>query len=640
MVSHGDASVLRQPPTRLGPVTRALIARSLALYSVAIGLGSLPILLGWSAPWQAAGLGLWFPGAGFLAAGPVWSLLVPVGLAVFALAVFFWFGAGMVVAPVGVWLILAGLAALATGEQIWAPAPVLAGLAVAGFLGWSYQRHRARFKAGPAAFRRMADALPSELAAARARAVAAPPPPERELDREQLAAMRYALDRGLQDPAEWGGFDLVDEFQPAARRYQINFLAYPLALAQHDYLPSFHGYLSAAQRGYIDRYLRPEVWRYWVLETAWGHLNFRDFDPMGKDNIMLTGFLGQQIGLYMSATGDMRYTRPGSLVFEGVGKLRYEHSALSLVQSLLDNFERSSFCLYPCEPNWLYSACNHFGLGSVAVFDRLLGTDHTARIFPRWLENLHTEMTDPAGEVIALRSTYTGFEFKFVGSSALYGYLALPFAPERAWEQWTQSRMMLKHAIVPGADGVPRLMFPGRGFDTGYYRPGHGASYAGVANFAREFGDEELAQAAFRALDLDCGRTEEGGVLSYRGMSNSANAQHLAARLRRCGSFHEAMTKGPPQSALTGPLLDEAEYPAVLVAHALSGGEDLRIVLYPGMADGPRPIGFARLRPGASYRLAGTGNPPVTLVAGADGTARAEVSLAGRTELHLVPLAG
>jgi hypothetical protein len=339
----------------------------------------------------------------------------------------------------------------------------------------------------------------------------------------------------------------------------------------------------------------------------------------------------------MGGTGDMRYAEPTSLVFEGVGKLRYEHSAHTLVKSLVDNFERSSFCLFPCEPNWLYAGCNHFGLGSLAVLDRLLGTDHTARIFPRWMEQLHNEMTDPSGNVIALRSTYTGLEFKFAGGPALYGFLALPFAPERAWEQWTQSRMMLKHAIMPAADGKPRLMFPGRGFDSGHYRPGHGQGYASLAAFAREFGDEEIAAAALHALEFECERSEEGGVLSYRGMSNMGNAQMAGARLRRRGSYFDAMTKGPPEAALQGPLLEEADYPAVLVAHALSSGEDLRLVLYPGLAEGPRRIGFRRLRPGGSYRLGGIGNGMIDIVADSGGKATAKVILAGRTELHLTP---
>lgn len=94
--------------------------------------------------------------------------------------------------------------------------PVTALLAVR-FLGWSWRRHRRRMVAGRQAFDRMAALLPATLAAAKARAVVAPPPPERGMDRQQITALRYALDRGLQPADQWNGFDIVDEFQTAAR---------------------------------------------------------------------------------------------------------------------------------------------------------------------------------------------------------------------------------------------------------------------------------------------------------------------------------------------------------------------------------------------------------------------------------------
>jgi hypothetical protein len=49
-------------------------------------LGGAPLLMRLSPAWQAAGVGLWFPGAGFLADGGWAVLLLPVTLALFALA--------------------------------------------------------------------------------------------------------------------------------------------------------------------------------------------------------------------------------------------------------------------------------------------------------------------------------------------------------------------------------------------------------------------------------------------------------------------------------------------------------------------------------------------------------------------------
>src|SRR5258708_768359 len=90
------------------------------------------------------------------------------------------------------------------------------------------------------------------------------------------------------------GYDKVDQFQTSALRYQINHLGYGLGMLQCMYTPSFHGYLSQAQRNLIELYLDRRIWGYWLWESAWGHLNLTDPDPAAKDNIMLTGWFGIQ----------------------------------------------------------------------------------------------------------------------------------------------------------------------------------------------------------------------------------------------------------------------------------------------------------------------------------------------------------
>src|SRR4029077_6738107 len=87
--------------------------------------GCVPTTLGMSPEMQAAGLGLWIPGGGFLAVGGWTILLFPVTIALFAVAVFAWFGAGMVLAPIIVWLGAALLAGSMVGAQTWVLAPYL-----------------------------------------------------------------------------------------------------------------------------------------------------------------------------------------------------------------------------------------------------------------------------------------------------------------------------------------------------------------------------------------------------------------------------------------------------------------------------------------------------------------------------------
>jgi len=101
----------------VGPVTWARHRRNAMIYAAMCILGLLPTILGMSPEMQAAGLGLWIPGGGFLAVGGWAILLFPVTLALFAVAVFAWFGAGMVIGPIIVWLGAALLAGKMVGDQ-------------------------------------------------------------------------------------------------------------------------------------------------------------------------------------------------------------------------------------------------------------------------------------------------------------------------------------------------------------------------------------------------------------------------------------------------------------------------------------------------------------------------------------------
>ena len=72
-----------------------------------------------------------------------------------------------------------------------------------------------------------------------------------ELSPDDLAALRYALDRALQPVERFAGFDFIDQFQPSAIRYQINNLGYVLSLANYVHLPALRGYLKLAQENLI-----------------------------------------------------------------------------------------------------------------------------------------------------------------------------------------------------------------------------------------------------------------------------------------------------------------------------------------------------------------------------------------------------
>lgn len=617
-----------------GPVTAARQRRTALAYAAMFLLGLYPLVAGLSPALVSAGIGLWLPGAGFLAVGGWAALLFPLTLFVFLFSLVAWFWAGMVVAPVIVWLGSAALAASITEGYTWDGAPWLAVASVGG-IALAFQRRNSRLRAeGRAKAIARTAFLPASLAEVRAQTAETPDPATREMGPEELAALRYLLDRALQPIEEWGGFDVIDQFQPAALRYQLNHMGFALGVAQGAYLPSFHGYLGRAQRNLIDKYLLKKVWGYWVYESCWGKLNFTNWDPADRDNIMLTGWFGMHVGQYMLNSGDTRYLDPGSLTFRLNAKTAYVHDFRTIVGSVKSNYDTAEFGLFACEPNWIYPICNHYGMGALKVEDAVCGTDNVARYLPGWFEKTEQKFTDESGSIIGLRSQHTGLPIPLPVGEAGYAPFQNCFAPESAKELWAIARKEIAPAIHAGPDGKPRIMLPGAGLDTGNYKPGHATAYAAIMMGAREFGDVEIVEAAKNSLDADCGREVKGGVLRYTKGSNDANVYAALAQLMRTGDFRRSFAEGPPKSCLSGPILEDATYPEVLVARAYSDGMGLELVLHPGRGAGVQKIGIARLKPGARYRVTGATEGEIT--ASSSGTVTLTIDLDGRTEVTLV----
>ncbi|MDB6102778.1 MAG: lis [Gammaproteobacteria bacterium] len=337
--------------------------RSRLLHALGCIIGATPFLLHASPALQAFGWGLWLPGLGFVSVGG-WSLVwVPATFLLFALAFIAWFGSGMIIAPIIVWFGSAVAAAAIAGPQPASYAPVVVPLLTIAFLSTSYIKRASRSSEAMQRRATRAAALPAVMREIRGAATPAPPLNERELSTVEVGMLRYLLDRALQPVGQLNGFDKIDQFQTSALRYQLNQVGWALAIAQRHHLPNFHGYLNAAQRRVIDQYLQAQVWGYWRLENLWGNLSLNT-DPARNDNVMLTGYLPVNALLYMINTGDDCYGKNGSMSFERNGKVAHVHDVHSIVKSVLDNFlgrYDQPFCLYPCEPNWIYPAAISVG---------------------------------------------------------------------------------------------------------------------------------------------------------------------------------------------------------------------------------------------------------------------------------------
>ncbi|MFE9322537.1 hypothetical protein ACIHDR_24235 [Nocardia sp. NPDC052278] len=476
--------------------------------------------------------------------------------------------------------------------------------------------------------------LPEVLTQVRARAAAADEAPSapREMSPDDLAHLRYAFDIALMPYGDFSRYSKIDQFQPAAIRYQINQLGYTLTMSQAEFTPNFRGYLDRAQRQLIELYLHRKVWQYWRYENAWGNFSLNP-DPAIKDNIMLTGYYGLQVALYTGQTGDTRYCEPGALTFKLDDKRGFPHNLDSIVRNIKDNFEHQEFLLYPCEPNWIYTGCNFRGLNALAAHDRAFGTRWEVDIRNDFRERMREEFITPDGTMIALRSAYTGLTVPFPVPDSTVAMALNPSYPDLAEQYWA----FVRREVIESGDQPINVESDSKGIDAGNYKQDREGWWPYLLIAANEMGDYEVAAEVLRKLDAHERRSiDASGVLSY-GFSPLTEATLIQARLMRRNSWRNVLTQPPAPAALHGPVLDTADYPEVLVAQAISSGDDLNLVVYPGTTTGSRTLQFGRLVAHGEYRVITNGAFQEIIRADASGAAAANISLTGRMAVRLEP---
>lgn len=631
-----------------GPRSARLRHRANAFFLMLWIVGALPSLgahLGlFSAnpSLQAFGWGLWLPGAGFIAVGGWLTLLFPIVFVLFAFSMMVWAMSGMIIAPILVWLLAALAAAGFAGEQIafYAPiaVPIIALAIVYKKIREESKRNRAEASRGAA---RM-EYLDTAISTLDRLAKPAPAKDERELDEDDLKALRYMLDLTMQPVGQFNGFTQKDNIQLAALRYQLNYLSYGLAGLQCKYTPNFHGYLNDAQRFAIESLTAPKVCGYWKYEAMWGKLKWQP-DPIDTiDNIMLTGWSLIGLSTYAANTGDLRYQERGALSFKPFKNrpVTFAHDAHSFVASLMRNWNYCSLYLYPCEPFWSFPICNVFAFCGVVPYDRVNGTSFAASVRGDFLRSFEEEFLLSDGNPKAVVSTLTG-----------YGSLSRTNSQvELAFLLWMAKSM---NAIHPGYAkrwyALARAEFLElengdlslKGvrwedcFDTGNYAKTPGFILAGIAQAAREHGDNEMAEAALRKADQLLSRVDDPDVFAFQGISTAANLNLAAARWSRKNDWQDLINIGPDSSSLVGPILTDCNYPQVLVARAVSDGLGLDLVLYNGKHAGVESIKLERLMPNTDYRV--TGAIQSEFHSGSEGVAELQVNLSGRIQVVVRP---
>lgn len=610
-----------------GPMTRARQRRALVVLASAQTVAVAAAAAKARPSHQAFATGLMAPGGGFLYTRDPARFATSLGM--FAFSLLLWFGAGSQIAPPLVWVGAAALAAcrVGSGRRTWDAAPYALGAAVVVTAAEQYRLRQRTFAKqlaqASAANGLLASAEPPLRGDARPTVHAAP-----ELDDDQLALTRRFVDMALQHNDDWSNWTVIDQFQPAALRYQIDAMINALAMQRYTRSPSATAYLDLAQRRLIERYQQKKVWGYWALENLWGNLEW-DPNPAKKQNIMMTGYFALSIGLYQTVSGDYQHSRPDALTFRWNNRRTYGYSLGQLCSSLTADYLRSPWGLMVCEPNWIFSICNSRGGTALRVHDRLHGTNFWDQVKDGFVRGFEEEILRPDGVPNAYRSSRTGLGQVGVGSATDLRPL-MPHVADRGF--------VLLKAACQQSDGQIRTPFydDDRLLDPGNYSFNPLGAYAAVMEDAQEAGDTTLYEAIRAEM---AARTapyiDHRGWFTVDGASTLAYTALGRAMFGRTAGWLDLVEKGMPAHWRAGPIISDVPYPDVMIARAVGDGNALHGVLRSTNRGGRFPLGLDRLHPRRTYTVSGSSDCSIT--ADDQGRAVVTVDVDGRREIEVIP---
>lgn len=640
----GELPLLATEPHRMGPVTRFLVLRLVACLAVVQAIGAVLVFVVGGTVARAVGLSLVLPGGGFLySAHPLLFVLTWVAV---TLALVLWWGMSLHLGIPAVWALSAAAAGLLADAPrlfvdrgtTWGWAiPVVYALAAGciGALVWTFE---ARFRRK----RAMVPQLNTYLASA---TVPTPVRTPREPGDVDADLLRWAYELAMQPVDRFDGFEWGEQLHGGTVvRYQLNYLGWALAPYAVNYVPNAPGQIELAMRNLVLKQLDLRVWRYWQLLNRVGNLDSNP-DPLVRDNIMFSGFTGDQINLYEAATGSTRFDEPGSLTFVWTDGRTFAYDHHSWMEAVQRNFERSRLGFFPCEPGWAFAACNTIGAQALYGHDRLHGTHLWDDIEPRWRETLEREYLLPDGNYANIRSTHTGLswdtgetpggEYFTTGSHSFRDVAPDLHARGRALglrgapEKFAKLRGLIR-------DGMLQLQLPEE-WERNRVRRSAVPGWTKLIGGARAVGDDELAEAAIRAHDAQCTTG-----LQWPEMPLSAGVSNLALHLlvRWSTPLDNAAINMRGYVPPVGPVLDTVPWPEVLVTLARStDGVSLELMLRPGPTPATDPVllGFSALGSGVAYRLHGDDVDQV-VTAGDDHRASVALVVDRPLRMRLEPL--
>jgi hypothetical protein len=332
--------------------------RTLLFYASFYGAGLYINQTAKSPKLRAAALGLLFPGAGLTAVASISSTVSFIlSTAMIPLVLFAWFGCGGVFFPIFLWTSTVGLSAYLAKETLLEPASYFWAVACIAGISYLTVKTKAAHVAGNKKRAERNAYLIQEVQKNQTSAPTPAAPGSREVDPKTLRFIQWMIELGLSKHDDWSYHDVIDQFQTSAVRYQLYEAVYCLGLYQNHYTPGFHGYLSEAERNIIRKSCTKFVLNFWKWESIFGKFNAHDWNPIKKDNIMVTGYLLQAIGIYTANTGDRCFEEEDSLELVVTENNKYKTNFQGISDAVFENMSNNAYTLYPCEPNWHYTPC-------------------------------------------------------------------------------------------------------------------------------------------------------------------------------------------------------------------------------------------------------------------------------------------
>jgi hypothetical protein len=594
-------------------------------------------------PVRAAGVSLVFPGAGLLYIA--WPLLFLVALAALVLAVVLWWGISAHWAIPLVWLAsVVVAAALADGPRLfvdsgttWPVAIPIAYALAALAIGTAVFRMERRYRTKRALVPELNAYLSEVTPAARPKAVQEPT----DFDAELLG---WVYDLSLQPLDEFNGFDWGEQIHgPTCVRYQLNMLGYGLSLYAANYIPNAPQPVEAALANLILKATDLRVWKYWRTLNLIGNLDANP-DPIVRDNIMLSAYLAEQVNLYEAATGSARFDEPGSLTFVWKDGRTFAYDHHSIVDAVRRNFEANELGFFPCEPGWVFTACNTMGAQALKGHDTLHATAHWPAVEPQWRHAVEEEMLTPDGNLPHIRSKYVGLSFDTGEVPGGEYYLTgtngfADVAPDLAARagllalRGVDSKMAaLRDLIVDGELQLDMEAAPERNTLITTAVP----AWTRLVGGARAVGETEVARAALRRMEATCGTGRRWPERPLHAGVQTLGIHLLTRWGTPIGSAGLALRGYVPP---TGPVLADGPWDDVLVTKArCTDGRTLELALRPRRAGRVEAaLGFTALQPHQRYRLATAGGT-VDVTADGDGGGTATITIDIATTATLEPV--